>query len=192
MHVIPQRTGSGAPDILCDILALADGGSNAHRAAPSEGRAISFIVWWWAAFPAKTIVLSHKVTAKTCFGVISSFNTDNVCRDVVWCNILRLTFSSLATADNNVKCYDPLWWRWRMESIRSRHAPWLLRMTTCYWASSLTCVRDRYLNKLSTPSGNGWLSFDLCVRPSFLFCSAHVVFWKPLKLPVSSTIIQIA
>jgi len=42
VHVIAQRTDSGAPGILGDIEAFTVGGSIAHRAAPSAGRVISF------------------------------------------------------------------------------------------------------------------------------------------------------
>jgi len=47
----------------------------AHRAAPSEGRAISFIDCEWASFPANAIV---RITAKKYIGAISLFCTENV------------------------------------------------------------------------------------------------------------------
>jgi len=71
LHVIAQRTASGAAGISLDIVAFSVGGSNAHRAAASEGRVISFTDCRSASFPANSIIIRHATGVKTWIRAIS-------------------------------------------------------------------------------------------------------------------------
>ena len=89
---MPQRTGPGAPGILSYILTLNVGGSIAHRAAPSDGRIISFILCRsLASIPANVIIISHAITAKKCIGAIALLCVDDVsANSVLVCDVFSL------------------------------------------------------------------------------------------------------